>query len=144
MDLDRDVTLVVIQHDHHIPPACDSLVEHGVRRNRAVCVDAKRLCILDSGTDVRDLLVADHPVLAAVRVERRHGDPGVFKAPLLERLVRELCRHQDVLARRVLRSAFERSMSAQVHATQIPGYQHRGDVVRAGHPLEHLLVPHVR
>ncbi len=66
--LRRDVALVV---DHHHERVVALAVEHRIGTERAFGADAGGTRRGDRGSDDSDLLVAEHAVLAGVRIEAR-------------------------------------------------------------------------
>ena len=86
--LDRDVPLVVIHRDHRVELAGAQLDEDGVARHRADHVEAVGDRLGDGRRRDVDILPAEQPALAGMRIERRDGDLRPRDAEAAQRLVR--------------------------------------------------------
>ena len=112
--LHRPVALVVVHaHDRVVAAAVHGLVEHGVGRVRAAGVDARGARLLDGRGDPLDVLGAEQPVLAGVRVEPADGDARRVEEPP-QRRIRELDHVEHAARLHALDRLAQRAVRADV------------------------------
>ena len=84
LELQCDLALVVVHGDHTVEVAVEGLDEQDVGGEGTHGVHAVLLGLLDGGADHIDLLPAAQPALAAVGIQGRHADAGIFIAGHLQ------------------------------------------------------------
>ena len=82
MDLDRDMTLVVVQGQHHIKLTGYGPIEHRICRQRPNGLDAIALCQRYCRSQLLYFFPAQQAALAAVGVQGRYSDAGASHPPL--------------------------------------------------------------
>jgi hypothetical protein len=130
--LGRDVALVVVERDHAVEAALAALVEDGVGPDGSAHAHPVLARQLDRRPQHADLLVAHHPALARVRVQRGQRDSRVVDAELAEQAVHA---HDAVVhalhGQRVDRVA-QREVAREEEDPQPADHEHREDAVGIG------------
>ena len=80
MDLDGDVSLIVVHRKDRVVAAIDGLGKHAVGRDGADCFDALRARIFDCRRYLLRILAPQQPTLTSMRVERGYADAGALEA----------------------------------------------------------------
>ncbi len=123
--------------------------EHGVRRVRAAGRDAGSTRLRDGRCDQVDLLVAEQPALACMRVQAGHRDARRGQAEAQPRGMRDGQRVDDALGRQRVDRPPQRQVDRHQHHAQLVVGQHhahrRHRLVRhGGQRLQHLGVARKR
>ena len=129
--LHRDQPLVVVHGNHHIElgkTPCPH--KHRVRRPGTTRIDPQGPSLLHRRTDHADLLVPQQPILARVRVDARHGDPGRLNTRHAQERIRQPDRLHDACRRQTADRHPQRHMDAHQHRAQLLVGQH--------HPHRHI------
>ncbi len=90
VDLDRDVSLVVIHGNNCVVPSVDGLVEYNVSRDRTGCIDALFAGTLDGGRDLLCLFGPEKPTIGCMRIQCGNSDTGAGEPPRFETVVGQL------------------------------------------------------
>ena len=135
--LDRDVPLVVVHGDHGVVLAGAQLDEDGVAGHRADHVEAVGDRFGDRRRGDVDVLPAEQPAFARMRVERRDGDRR-RGMPSRQRLVGEVDDAAQPLRRQPLRHVLQRDMGGDVADAHVAVREHHHRPAHAGEIGQHL------
>ena len=72
MQFERNQSLIMIHADNGVVITLDRVVKQAVRRKRAPCLNSLALGRLNRGRDDIFFFIAENPLFAAVRIERRY------------------------------------------------------------------------
>ena len=132
----RDVPLVVIERQHPVVPSLQRLVEHRVRRHRAVCLKAACTRIRNGGLDHIGLLSPEQPLLAAMGVQRRNRHTRGVDPQLPKVEVTQLKRLGDPFSRDRISHLAQGDVPRQEEDLQCPDKEQRHRLAHGGPGLQ--------